>query len=298
MRCLLIGTNPRWEAPLLNARLRKRWLRRRLQGRRDRPGARSDLSRSSMLGAGPRGAGRAGAGAQPIGPRCCKAPRTPMLIVGHGRAARGPTAPRSSARRAQLAESLGMVRDGLERLQRAAHARPRASAGSISASCRARAGAMSPAFSTAARRARSRSSICSAPTRSTSAELGTAFVVYQGHHGDAGARRADVVLPGAAYTEKDAHLRQHRGPRAARRGARCSRRARRARIGRSCARCRRRSASRCPTTRSAQLRARLVAAHPSFAAIDAVAAGGVGRVRRRRADRARRRSPIRSPIST
>jgi len=31
-----------------------------------------------------------------------------------------------------------------------------------------------------------------------------AFVVYQGHHGDAGAQMADVILPGAAYTEKDA----------------------------------------------------------------------------------------------
>lgn len=31
---------------------------------------------------------------------------------------------------------------------------------------------------------------------------GDAFVVYQGHHGDAGAAKADVVLPGAAYTEK------------------------------------------------------------------------------------------------
>lgn len=30
----------------------------------------------------------------------------------------------------------------------------------------------------------------------------TAFVVYQGHHGDRGASRADVILPGAAYTEK------------------------------------------------------------------------------------------------
>ncbi|KAG6873842.1 hypothetical protein C0995_010454 [Termitomyces sp. Mi166 len=30
----------------------------------------------------------------------------------------------------------------------------------------------------------------------------SAFVVYQGHHGDAGAALADVVLPGAAYTEK------------------------------------------------------------------------------------------------
>lgn len=31
-----------------------------------------------------------------------------------------------------------------------------------------------------------------------------AFKVYQGHHGDVGAHNADVVLPGAAYTEKDA----------------------------------------------------------------------------------------------
>ncbi|CAJ0631409.1 11123_t:CDS:2 [Entrophospora sp. SA101] len=31
-----------------------------------------------------------------------------------------------------------------------------------------------------------------------------AFVVYQGHHGDVGANYADVILPGAAYTEKTA----------------------------------------------------------------------------------------------
>jgi NADH-quinone oxidoreductase subunit G len=35
-------------------------------------------------------------------------------------------------------------------------------------------------------------------------KLGTAFVVYQGSHGDRGAERADVILPGAAYTEKGA----------------------------------------------------------------------------------------------
>ncbi|OOF94445.1 hypothetical protein ASPCADRAFT_208949 [Aspergillus carbonarius ITEM 5010] len=29
-----------------------------------------------------------------------------------------------------------------------------------------------------------------------------AFVIYQGHHGDRGAQLADIVLPGAAYTEK------------------------------------------------------------------------------------------------
>lgn len=34
--------------------------------------------------------------------------------------------------------------------------------------------------------------------------LGNAFVIYQGSHGDKGANRADVILPGAAYTEKSA----------------------------------------------------------------------------------------------
>lgn len=34
------------------------------------------------------------------------------------------------------------------------------------------------------------------------AKLGNAFVIYQGHHGDRGAHRANVILPGSAYTEK------------------------------------------------------------------------------------------------
>ncbi len=34
--------------------------------------------------------------------------------------------------------------------------------------------------------------------------LGDAFVIYQGHHGDRAAPRADVILPGAAFTEKNA----------------------------------------------------------------------------------------------
>lgn len=33
--------------------------------------------------------------------------------------------------------------------------------------------------------------------------LKNSFVIYQGHHGDAGAHVADVILPGAAYTEKN-----------------------------------------------------------------------------------------------
>src|SRR6185295_2100530 len=34
-------------------------------------------------------------------------------------------------------------------------------------------------------------------------KLGKAFVIYQGHHGDAGAQRADVILTDAANTEKN-----------------------------------------------------------------------------------------------
>ena len=34
------------------------------------------------------------------------------------------------------------------------------------------------------------------------ANFGDAFVIYQGHHGDKGAHRADVILPGAAFSEK------------------------------------------------------------------------------------------------
>ena len=38
--------------------------------------------------------------------------------------------------------------------------------------------------------------------RARLSQAGVSFVVYQGSHGDAGALAADVILPGAAYTEK------------------------------------------------------------------------------------------------
>ena len=97
-----------------------------------------------------------------------------------------------------------MVKRRLERLQRPAHRgrprrrpRPRPGAGRGRSRCRRH-----PAGGRAW--ARSRCCSCSAPTRSTSRTLGDAFVIYQGHHGDRGAARADVILPGAAYTEKNA----------------------------------------------------------------------------------------------
>ena len=81
--------------------------------------------------------------------------------------------------------------------------RPAASAGSISARC--------PRWKAAVRRARSLTARAAGDIdlvyllgadEIDMASLGRAFVVYQGTHGDAGAHRADVILPGAAYTEK------------------------------------------------------------------------------------------------
>ena len=43
---------------------------------------------------------------------------------------------------------------------------------------------------------------CSARTKSPADRFKGAFKVYIGHHGDNGARQADLVLPGAAYAEK------------------------------------------------------------------------------------------------
>ena len=167
--------------------------------------------------------------------------------------------------------------------------RPRASARSISASCRARAG------SNAAQMA-------SAGALDVSFLLGAdeidvapgAFVVYIGTHGDRGAHRADVILPGAAYPEKSGALRQHRRPRAdgqprrlpARRCARGLGDPARA-VGRA------RPAS-CPTTRSAQLRAGAVRGASASARIDQIAAGDAADIaqarRRSAARRTRRRS--------
>ncbi len=68
------------------------------------------------------------------------------------------------------------------------------------------------------------------------AKFAKSFKVYVGHHGDRGAQAADVVLPGAAYTEKPGTYVNTRRPRPAQREAPSSRRAMRARTGRSCGR--------------------------------------------------------------
>ena len=121
-----------------------------------------------------------------------------MVIVGQGALAR-PDGSAVLAAAWRLAAQVGALSAGLARLQRAAHrGRPGRRAGPWLCSGAERQDRWTPCWAAA--------SICCgcwAPTSSIrrASRAGT-FVVYQGHHGDAGAQRADVILPGAAYTEK------------------------------------------------------------------------------------------------
>ena len=85
----------------------------------------------------------------------------------------------------------------LERLSACCTPRPRASARWRSASCRARAGSTPPRW-----RKRARSTLLFLLGADEIDVPPGAFVVYIGTHGDNGAHRADVILPGAAYPEK------------------------------------------------------------------------------------------------
>jgi NADH-quinone oxidoreductase subunit G len=97
------------------------------------------------------------------------------------------------------------------------------------------------------------------------------FVIYQGSHGDRGANRADIILPGAAYTEENGPVRQHRG--AAATGL-----PRRLRAGRGQGELGHpagavgRTGRHLPWDSLAGLRKALVAAHPHLGRIDEVAA--------------------------
>jgi len=198
--CLLVGTNPRWEAPLINARLRKRHLRGGFQVAAIGPAV--DLSFPvERLGDGGETLNALMGGAHPWA-EMLRAAKAPMIVVGPGALARPDGARVLGAARA-VAESCAMVRpgwNGFNVLHRAASRVAGLDLGflpgsggkdvaGILAGCRS--GAIEVLYLLGA-------------DEVDLADTGSAFVIYQGHHGDKGAARADVVLPGAAYTEKDA----------------------------------------------------------------------------------------------
>ena len=197
---LLVGTNPRWEATLVNARIRKRWLRGGLNV--GVIGPNGDLTyKYDYLGAGPATLAEIADGSHPFAKVLADAAR-PMIILGSGAVARDDGAAVLALGR-QVAETTGMISDdwnGFNILHRAA----------------SRVGGMDLGF-LPGEGGRDVAGIVDGAGKGEidllwllGADeidmdgLGSAFVVYQGHHGDAGAHRADVILPGAAYTEKDA----------------------------------------------------------------------------------------------
>ena len=231
---MIIGANPRKEAPILNARIRKRWRTGGLQDRIDRRAGRSHLRL--------RPSRRRARDARDFRRACAREIDASDLADRAGCAGaarrRGDPFARGQGR------GFGRRDPGrLERVLRAAHgglARRRArrgrGAGQRRARCRrdAQAGdALDVLFLHGA----------------DEVEVPTgAFVVYLGTHGDRGAHRADVILPGAAYTEKSGIYVNTEDGRSSPTAPR-SRPATRGRTGRSCARSRTRSALSCPMTR-------------------------------------------------
>ena len=191
--CLMIGTNPRLEAPVLNSRLRKRWIASGLKV--GAIGVQTDLTYpAEFLGAGPQTLKEIASGSHPFRKILDEAEK-PMLIIGQGALARDDGAAVLAMAR-DIADKTGMIADGwngFNMLHTAA----------------ARVGGLDLGF------------VPDDVGKSVSDILGgaeivyllgadeidmsavsNAFVIYQGHHGDAGAHAADVILPGAAYTEK------------------------------------------------------------------------------------------------
>ena len=184
---LVIGSNPRHEAAVLNARVRKRWLSGgALTGL---VGEKADLTYGyNYLGAGPESLA-----AFVDHPPANKT--KPMFILGAGALAR-PDGEAILSLAAKAALSLGVVKDGwngFNVLQSAASRVGGLDLGLVPGE----GGLDTPAMA----KAKAVDVLVNLGADEIDIEPG-AFVVYIGTHGDRGAHRADVILPGAAYTEK------------------------------------------------------------------------------------------------
>ncbi len=201
--CLLVGTNPRKEASLINARIRKAWLENGLHIARI--GEEEDLTYPvEELGNNPQLLEDLVAGNHPLCAKLKKA-KNPMVIVGSDVTARKDGAMILS-QIYRLCEAYKVMRkdwQGYNMLHRAA-----ARVGGLTLGLVPEKGGMSTSEILEASKQKKVKCVylLGADEVDTSA-LGTvnkgAFTIYQGHHGDGGAKIADVVLPGAAYTEKD-----------------------------------------------------------------------------------------------
>ncbi|HKV14400.1 MAG TPA: NADH-quinone oxidoreductase subunit NuoG [Reyranella sp.] len=195
---LLVGTNPRVESPVLNARIRKRYLSGRCTIASIGPMA--DLTYAvERLGAGPATLRELVEGKLGFFDKL-KGAKNPLIIVGMGALAREDGAAVLALTR-ELTEKLNAVREdwnGFAVLHTAA-----ARVGGLDLGLAPGEGGRDVAGILEGAQAKEIDVVyLLAADEIDTQKLGKAFVIYQGHHGDAGAHRADVILPGAAYTEK------------------------------------------------------------------------------------------------
>jgi len=189
--CLIIGANTRIEAPIINARLRKRYLMGGFSA--GLIGENVDLTfKCENLGAGTETLKEIAEGNHSFA-KILKKAEKPMLILGQGALMRSDGAAVLAMAR-QIAEDFGMISDdwnGFNVLHTAAARVGGLDLGLVSDGVDSVLDGAEVVYLLGA-------------DEIDTAKLGEAFVIYQGHHGDAGAHRADVILPGAAYTEKNA----------------------------------------------------------------------------------------------
>jgi NADH-quinone oxidoreductase subunit G len=193
---LLIGTDPRKEAPVLNARILKR---ARAGGLKvGVVGPRVDLTYDyDYLGAGPKSLKDLGTFADTL-----KNASNPMIVIGQGALARKDGAAVLASAIA-LAKSANIVRDGWNGFN-VLHTAAARVAGLDLGLVPDAGGRDVEGILDGASLGEIEFVYLLAADEIDMSRLGSAFVVYQGTHGDAGAHRADVILPGATYTEKNA----------------------------------------------------------------------------------------------
>lgn len=191
---MLIGCNPRLEAPVLNARIRKRLSKGGcIIGV---VGEQADLTYNyTYLGAGPESL------ATMINHPPAKAQK-PMFIIGQGALAR-PDGAAVLAMAQQAAASIGVIKDGWNGFNILHTAAGRVGALDVCA-LPGEGGKNTSGILEAAAKSELDVMILAGADEIDTTKLGNAYVIYIGSHGDAGAARADVILPGAAYTEKSA----------------------------------------------------------------------------------------------
>jgi NADH-quinone oxidoreductase subunit G len=188
---MMVGTNPRREAPVLNARIRKRWTRGGLST--GLIGPKVDLTYDyNHLGAGPDSL-HAFAGHAPA------AKERPMLIVGAGLFAR-PDGAALMASAAKAAVALGVVKDGWNGF--AVLHTDASMVGALDIGFVPNSSGSGDGGQDAAAMLNGGVDVLFNLGADEIAIPAGPFVIYQGTHGDRGAERADVILPGAAYTEK------------------------------------------------------------------------------------------------